>query len=110
MNKLYLDDIREPEDDSWIIVRTYNEFVSYIATYGIPDFMSLDHDLGEEKSGYDCTKYLLKYIRKKIDNKEDLPNKINYIIHSMNPVGANNMREVMEYINIWLEDYTGVTT
>ena len=103
MKKLYLDDVREPGDNTWFVVRNYDEFVSYIEREGIPDTMSLDHDLGEGKNGFDCTRYLLGYIRKKIDNKEALPTKIDYNIHSMNPVGAKNMRDCLEYINLWLE-------
>src|SRR5690606_9463716 len=103
VNKLFLDDIREPLDDTWYIVRSYNEFVSYIETKGIPYWMSLDHDLGEEKTGNDCLKYLLKYIKKRIDNQEEVPEQIFYSIHSQNPVGAKNMHHTMEYINTWLE-------
>lgn len=75
---LFLDDIRLPIDclafikrskidtqiylnDTWEIVRSYDEFVAWIERHGLPDFISFDHDLGlsqdlnlEEKNGLTC--------------------------------------------------------
>lgn len=87
MKKLYLDDIRNPslkyEKNDWIIVRNYDEFVDYIKTNGLPDQMSLDHDLGEGKTGYDCVKWL-------VENEYDITNTEIYC-HSANPVGKKNI-------------------
>jgi hypothetical protein len=51
MNKklLYLDDVRTPTSDEWVVVRNYDEFVSAIMLNGLGAFelISLDHDLGE---------------------------------------------------------------
>ena len=70
--KLYLDDIRVPDGD-WVIVRSYNEFISHIKQYGLPEFISFDHDLADEhyagenyknfkeKTGLDCARWLLVY-------------------------------------------------
>lgn len=46
MIKLFLDDVRNPPDDTWVVVRSYDEFVNYIEKEGVPDFISFDHDLG----------------------------------------------------------------
>ena len=48
--RLYLDDVRTPLGDDWIIVRNYEEFVSIIKFHGLENFdvISLDHDLGEQ--------------------------------------------------------------
>jgi hypothetical protein len=48
--RLYLDDVRTPIGDDWIIVRNYDEFVSTIKFHGLENFdvISLDHDLGEQ--------------------------------------------------------------
>lgn len=83
--KLFLDDERQPPDDetTWIIVRSYNEFVKCILTYGHPEFVSFDHDLGPGKDGYDCAKWLAMRC---VDKSIHLPG---YYIHSQNPVGAN---------------------
>lgn len=100
---LYLDDIREPNqsyyksnDDrynnlNWVIVRTYSEFVETITLKGIPNIISFDHDLGEdETTGYDCAKFLVEYC-----NENGLPLS-EYLIHSANPVGSDNIRFILE--------------
>ena len=45
--KLYLDDIRIPKTEGWVIVRTYDEFVNWITKNGLPEEVSFDHDLAE---------------------------------------------------------------
>jgi hypothetical protein len=81
--KIYLDDVRTPNDENWVVVRDYNEFVSTVNDIGLEniDIISLDHDLGdtamdeyynnvqknfkldydniEEKTGYDVAKWLV---------------------------------------------------
>ena len=80
--KLFLDDVRPAPDDSWTIVRSYDDFVAYISRYGVPDLISFDHDLGAGKSGYDCAKWLMEngYCLKM------------WRVHSMNPVGRDNIK------------------
>jgi hypothetical protein len=79
MTKLYLDDIRKPPDDTWIVVRNFNDFCKHIETHGLPDVVSFDHDLGhgqaytkprgkriwipknqftEIPNGYECAKWM----------------------------------------------------
>ena len=82
--KLFLDDERFPPEDGsvWIIVRNYAEFLHCIGKYGMPAFISFDHDLGEGKDGYDCATWLGNF---SIDCDLDLPD---FYVHSQNPVGA----------------------
>lgn len=115
--RLYLDDIRTPVDDDWIVVRNYNEFVKQVKLHGLGNFevMSLDHDLGEgamveyytnvknnymldynninERTGMDCCRYL---VSESMNEKIPLPQ---IYIHSANPIGAANM---LGYINNYL--------
>jgi len=115
--KIYLDDVRTPLDDSWVVVRNYDEFVETITRHGLHniELISLDHDLGdgamneyhtnvknnftlnynniEEKTGMDCTKFLIEHC---MDNNVKLP--LVYV-HSANPIGSANM---MGYINNYL--------
>ena len=88
MNKLFLDDIREAPDNSWNVVRSYDEFINYIEENGAPDFISFDHDLGEatEKTGYDCAKWLVAndYKIKDFDS------------HSANPPGRENIIRLLQ--------------
>lgn len=86
MKKLYLDDIRNPKSDGWIVVRNYEDFVQYIDKNGLPDEISFDHDLGEDvKTGYDCAKWLCEYCWM---NGIPIPP---YNVHSANPVGRDNI-------------------
>lgn len=114
---LFLDDVRMPEaafhytmnpiyrNWKWVVVRDYNEFVEHIEKYGMPRFISFDHDLADveydpvtqresfsyhEMTGYECAKWLVEYC---IDNDEELPD---YYVHSANPVGAKNIHGYLE--------------
>lgn len=115
--RLYLDDIRTPVDDDWIVVRNYDEFVAQIKLRGLGNFevISLDHDLGEgamveyytnvknnymldynnieERTGMDCCRYLVSH---SMNEKIPLPQ---IYVHSANPIGSANM---MGYINNYL--------
>jgi len=115
--RLYLDDIRTPVDDDWIVVRNYDEFVKQIKLHGLGNFevISLDHDLGEgamveyytnvknnymldynninERTGMDCCRYL---VSESMNEKIPLPQ---IYVHSANPIGSANM---MGYINNYL--------
>jgi len=81
--KIYLDDVRTPVDPTWIVVRNYEQFIDTVTYHGLEniEIISLDHDLGdtamqewhrnvyynyelnydniEEKTGMDCTKWLV---------------------------------------------------
>lgn len=118
MKRLFLDDVRIPVDcvlymrdgriylEEWDIVRNYDDFVNYIKDNGIPDIISFDHDLADEhyspvmndedkynqlyvhfkeKTGNDCAKWLCEYC---VKNGLPLPE---YRVHSMNPVGRDNI-------------------
>ena len=87
MKKLFLDDIRNPPDSSWDVVRSYDEFVSYISLNGVPDFISFDHDLGDAvPTGMDCAKWL-------VETERLLPN---FAVHSANPPGRINIFSLLE--------------
>ena len=113
MKKLYLDDLRIPKDsigfvpdnlnqfywaNDWTIVRNFWEFCNYINKFGLPDFISFDHDLSDEhyvgtpnyddykeKTGYEAAKWLVDFC---CDNNKSLPQ---FIVHSANPVGKLNI-------------------
>jgi len=113
--RIYLDDIRtpRPETGDWVVVRDYDQFVQNINTIGLEniELISLDHDLGDsamaewhygvvknytinydnitEKTGMDCTKWL---VNKWLDGAPVCK----VMVHSANAVGAANM---MGYIN-----------
>jgi hypothetical protein len=119
--KVFLDDVRtidmvysEFDSNEWVIVRDFHQFVNYINKYGIPEFVSFDHDLGfehtrfffnngghenppdpidgdfKEKTGYDAAKWLVEYC---INNDKKIPK---WFVHSANPVGNRNIREYLK--------------
>jgi hypothetical protein len=96
MSYLFLDDLRNPDNNQWYVVRSYNEFVDYILSHDIPTVVSMDHDLGLEKDGYDCIKFLVHYI---IDNYMSKCKEVTLpvvMVHSMNPVGRANIEKYWE--------------
>jgi hypothetical protein len=106
---LFLDDIRFPADvrhnygplRDVVICRTMDDAVWCIEQYGLPTFISFDHDLADvhyiigdgEKTGYTFAKWFCDYI---MDHNLRLPAGFGYLVHSMNPVGAENIRKYME--------------
>lgn len=92
---LYVDDLRTPcgiDDDNCLLViaRSYDETISVFEKYvdrGIEFLVDLDHDLGEEKSGYDICKYI-------VENQIPLRS---YRLHTMNPVGRHNMDQLLSH-------------
>jgi len=111
--RIYLDDVRTPIDEGWVIVRNYDEFVSTIEKIGFNniELVSLDHDLGDsamkewrtnvyknyqldynnitEKTGYDCAKWL-------VDRWIEGEAIFDVYTHSANAIGSAN---IMGYIN-----------
>lgn len=93
---IYVDDIRKcpyHEDDRFIIftARTYNaaiEVIDYCSSFKNAEiYIDLDHDLGEEKSGYDICKYI-------VENQIPITK---YTVHSMNLIGKWNIHQLMEH-------------
>lgn len=89
---LYLDDLRNPKTKApageWVICRSFQEAVDLIETRGYPNYISFDHDLGEDElTGYDFCKWL---VEDDMDN-DWVTNTFNYNIHSANPVGSKNI-------------------
>jgi hypothetical protein len=117
--RVYLDDVRTPIENDWIVCRDYDEFVNKVSEIGLENIymISLDHDLGEtaireyfknvktnyildydnihEKTGYDCTKWL---VSESMDKNIPLPL---IMVHSANPIGSSN---IMGYVNNYLKN------
>ena len=98
--KLFLDDLRMPTDvypdtdnNSWIIVRTLNDFKNTINKKGIPLYISFDNDLGESmEEGKDAAKWLV------FEKEADIRN-MDFKVHSANVGG------VREYIKSLLDNW-----
>lgn len=98
---------------NWVIVRNFEDFTEAVKyNYPAIELISLDHDLGEDvaienrelglskraarkskkfvKSGYDCAVWLKQFYKEK---NVTLPP---IIVHSMNPVGTENIKNVFK--------------
>jgi hypothetical protein len=106
--RIYLDDIRTPDDGNWVVVRSYDEFVAAVEDIGLSNIetVSLDHDLGDsamkewhtnvyhnykldynnitEKTGYDCAKWL---VEQWLDGRPV----VDVYTHSANAIGSANI-------------------
>jgi hypothetical protein len=93
---LFLDDQRSVSDAyysnyydeyrnlQWNIARSYDRFVDeiesyYDATSKLPDLISFDYDLKNEKNGLDCARFLADFVR---ENNLKIPE---YFVHSAWP-------------------------
>lgn len=88
--KLYVDDIRSAPR-GWTIARNYNSAIELLEN-GDVTYLSLDHDLGEEKTGYD----IASWIERKVYMEGFIPPVIQ--IHSANPVGRKNIEAAIASI------------
>jgi hypothetical protein len=107
MTKLFLDDIREPWNGTWDVVRNFDRFKAYIEKYGIPEVVAFDHDLGEqhyqayskgynetaydEGTGYDCAEWMVRHA---VASGGKLPSIV--IVHSWNTDGAKRIASLFK--------------
>ncbi len=116
---LFIDDERFPARDldhagkPWVIARSLDEVRAVIAKRGPPDFISFDHDLGDQSpSGLDIAKAMVAadMISRagSLDDEWDilavgfdevgfrLPETFSFTIHSMNSVGGPNIKALLQ--------------
>jgi hypothetical protein len=101
---------------TWIIAKSYDEFVEIVSREGVPSMVSFDHDLSEEhwhlshleenllkvgdvvildydvfevKTGYHAAEWFLEYCV----NKRKRPEVI--LVHSRNPIGKKNIEGLL---------------
>ncbi len=109
---LYIDDIRNPPNRKYVVVRSFEAAKAYIAEFGMPRFVSFDHDLGmmgktlpsgiwigeevEAATGYDFAKWLCE---QDMDSPWMSSLGFSFHVHSANPVGKANIEG---YLNNYL--------
>ena len=92
---IYIDDTRSdyskvPDGMAFVHCKTYKEAIEklrFYIEYGTKLIVDFDHDLGCKKNGYDIAKWIVA---------SGYTN-IRFRIHSMNPVGAQNIRETLSH-------------
>lgn len=105
MMKLWIDDVR-PAPEGYIWIKSVNEATRYIEIYG--DYLDFDNtlvdcieliDIDHDAGNY--ARYGGDYIRL-LDWLEETGRNYPIHIHSMNPVGVQNMRAIIQK-NGWTE-------
>ena len=92
----FYNELMRKYDPEFTWVRTFEEFTDYIMQNGLPDLVSLDHDLGKGlKKGAECAHWLKQYC---VENGLKLPK---FYAHSANPNGRAE-------INATLSDNGGI--
>lgn len=102
---LFIDDERWPSDvnwaswygirDEWTVARTWGETRTLIDTYGVPSFISFDHDLGDEQvclNGYEIAQQL---VEKDMNGEWQIPPDFDFEAHSQNVCGDENIRSLL---------------
>jgi NAD+-processing family protein with receiver domain len=77
VNRLWVDDLRDPPAADWAVARTSAEAIERLAAGGY-DELSLDHDLG----GDDTTRVVVRWL---CDHPDRWPGEVR--VHTANPVG-----------------------
>lgn len=101
MYSLFIDDLRNisylgnVETENWKIARSSFEAKKVVLQFGIPDFISFDHDLGEN----DTSMVFLKWWTGQYP-ETPFPK---FHIHSSNPVGKMNIESFILSFNRSLE-------
>lgn len=70
-------------------VHTYEEFITTVQENGLPVAISFDNDLGFEKEGKHCAKWLFEYC---IDNNLEMPA---FDVHSANPIAQGEIYSIL---------------
>lgn len=94
--RIYLDDIRNPQTEGFTVLRSYQEFVDFTLMFGCPEYISFDHDLGNDlPSGHDCLQWLIERdLRLQIQKQKFIPDNFEINVHSANPVGKENIEKL----------------
>jgi len=91
--KIFLDDVRDPFNDDWTLVRSYEDFIRLVLSGKLITHLSFDHDLGmigriEAPTGMDAAKF---FVNEVLDDP-DLANNLQSVhVHSSNPAGVQNI-------------------
>jgi hypothetical protein len=90
--RIWLDDERPPPNDNWQICWNFYSVQQIVQRFAFPNHISFDHDLGEELTGHDVAKWLIQ----RDILWHSMPDDFSYTVHSQNPVGAANIKGVLD--------------
>lgn len=93
--RMFIDDERFPVTPDWYIARNSYQAIYALETWGIPQEIAFDHDLG----GDDTAIIFINKLQELLENHEvEFPVDFKYHIHSQNPIGAMNIRNKMDWL------------
>lgn len=98
--KLFLDDERDvrilyPNNhDEFLVARNLKEAIMLIDELGCPEFVSFDHDLGVNETGYELAQFLIKLDLDMYG--KFIPKMFDFHVHSANPVGRSNIVNLLD--------------
>lgn len=93
--KLWIDDVRDPPNEDWVHAKNSAAAIDFLCAFD-PILRSFDHDLG----GEDTSMAVINLIEIWANNK--LIPKFEWQVHSMNPVGRENIIRAMNKIEkLW---------
>lgn len=96
--RLFLDDERHPPNDGkrWVVLRNSKSCKDFVLEYGMPKFISFDHDLGGEDTAMVFLDWMIDAV---LDGEVIFPSDFAFEVHSQNPIGAENLRgKLMSFI------------
>lgn len=96
--RVWVDDVRPMPPDFDIWLRNADTTIRTLRTGGVT-YLSLDHDLGEEKTGYDIAKFIEEAAYKK------LLAPMTVVVHSANPVGRKNIMTALKRAELFWADW-----
>lgn len=91
--KLYIDDLRTPKSEDWLIARDSFAAINLMQQHGCPALISFDHDLGGEDTAMVVVKWMIE-----CDLDCDgafIPDDFQFNVHSANPVGVKNIEGLL---------------
>jgi len=93
--KMFIDDERDPPngETDWVVCRDAEDVFVAVVRIGLPSFISFDHDLGDGATGYDIAKWIIDIDM--VKECVDIPDDFSFYVHSQNPVGAENIRNLL---------------
>lgn len=94
--KLWLDDIR-PAPDGWKAVTNWGDAIRILAT-GWVEEVSLDHDLGSDRDGYQVASFI-----EEAACFNRIP-RLKWNVHSMNPVGRERITRCLERADLFWQE------
>ncbi len=97
---IWLGDERDPSESRWhsyfpiatpevVWLRSYQEFIDWIADNSLPQAICFDHDLGTGPSGFEAAKWLTEFC---VESGVKLPE---WNIQSANPIGKKNIAALL---------------